>query len=48
MLKKVIGLGGEKLEWGRSVIESGFNALERELDCTSTYSVGDNITMAGK
>jgi len=48
VLKSIIKLGGEKLEWGRKVIETGFIALEKELDEKSIYSVGDKITMAGK
>ena len=47
-MKSIIKLGGEKLEWGRNVIETGFIAFEKELDSKTVYSVGDQITMAGE
>ena len=48
VLKSIINLGGNKLEWGRSTIETGFVAFESELNDKSVFSVGDSITAAGQ
>ena len=47
VLKKIISLGGDKMEHGRETIEKGFDALEKLIcEFGGKYSVGDELSIA--
>lgn len=46
VLKKVVELNSDKMEWGKWAIDCGFVALERSLESThGKYCYGDQVTM---
>ncbi|CBY21480.1 unnamed protein product [Oikopleura dioica] len=46
VLKKVIALGADKLDWGRKTITEGFKAVENAIKPEWKFSAGDAITVA--
>jgi maleylacetoacetate isomerase len=47
VLAKVEALGGDKMQWGKDVINNGFGPLESILVSTAgTCCIGDNVTIA--